>query len=103
MSELKQEEKFKIELEEVLDKQFPKTNQADPTKPSDNHRAEALILFAFANILFKKYAKEYAKEYLMKCLPEKYKADVANPYSEGRIDGRNQLIEEIISNSNKEV
>jgi len=54
--------KFRIELEEILDEQFPKLNEDNPEIASPNRRSAALVLYAYATILFNRLLVEFGDE-----------------------------------------
>ncbi len=51
------EKEFFDRLAEKLDEIFPKTNQDHPEIPSEGNRSGALVLNAYANIIFKDISK----------------------------------------------
>ncbi len=53
---------FKQKLEEELDKHFPKLNHKDVSKPSPNHRSQALALFAMACVFHQREMEKQKKE-----------------------------------------
>lgn len=56
------EKEFFSRLADKLEELFPKTNQDHPEIPSEGNRTTALVLFSFANIIFRDVIKRYEKE-----------------------------------------
>lgn len=54
--------KFREELEVILDQEFPKLNEDNPGIPSPNRRSAALVLYAYATIIFERLLVEFGDE-----------------------------------------
>ena len=92
-------EEFFRRLADKLDELFPKLNRDDPTVPSPNHRSEALVLNAFANIIFRELLshqlEEIEKEVVMEEGNNSYYKNIYPPNSkwkEGWDDCRAELL-----------